>query len=78
MKTFTIEVTTREHNILSRAAKKDGITVKQLVAKQLKYYISVVIDDFYGSQAELTDVEKAALRELILDTKDNYFISIGK
>lgn len=62
MEQFIIEISLERVAALEKVAAKDGLTIDELIQKQVNYYCSSVIDDFINNNEDLTEPERETLR----------------
>lgn len=72
MATIFLTVSDVKYSGLEAAAKKDGITVVELVQKQLDYYTDVIIKDYVAAPVVLSDADKKELDILLAATKADF------
>lgn len=77
MKTYMITVSDGKDAALQVIAKRDKITVQELVQAQMDYYLNVVIRGYVETPAILTDEQKTELNVMLAKTKANYLATIG-
>lgn len=72
MAEYSVIVTDAENEALARIAARDGISVGELVARQMTYYLRCVIGDFVDQEVALDAEQKAELNAALAIARDDF------